>query len=38
VGAVAADVLAQAVLNGVWAAEKLAGLPAARDLAKKGKE
>lgn len=32
VGAVAADVLAQAVLNAVWAAEKLHGIPAAKDL------
>lgn len=32
VGAVAAEVLAQAVLNAVWAAEKLHGIPAARDL------
>lgn len=32
VGAVAAEVVAEAVLNGVRAAEGLAGLPAARDL------
>ena len=32
VGAVAADVLAQAVINAIWAAEKLHGIPAARDL------
>lgn len=32
VGAVAADVLAQAVINAVWAAEKLHGIPAAKDL------
>jgi len=32
VGAVAAEVLAQAVLNAIWAAEALHGIPAARDL------
>ncbi len=32
IGAVAADVLAQAVLNAMSAAEKLHGIPAARDL------
>jgi L-aminopeptidase/D-esterase-like protein len=34
IGAVAAEVLAQAVLNAAWAAEKLHGIPAARDLKK----
>ena len=37
VGAVAADVLAQAVLNAIWAAEGSHGIPAARDL-KGGRE
>jgi len=32
IGAIAAEVLAEAVLNGVRAAESLAGLPAVRDL------
>lgn len=32
VGAVTAEVLAQAVVNAVWAAKKLHGIPAARDL------
>jgi len=32
VGAVAADVLGEAVVRAVWAAEKLHGIPAARDL------
>ncbi|MFZ1752226.1 MAG: P1 family peptidase [Caldilineaceae bacterium] len=35
VGAVAADVLAQAVVNAMWAAEKLHDIPAVRDLMKK---
>lgn len=35
VGALAADVLAEAVIRAVWAAQTLHGIPAARDLAEK---
>lgn len=36
VGALAAEAVAQAIVRGVWAAEGLAGLPAARDLRRAG--